>query len=106
LFVLPLAPISQVQSRRDAEVVRVKKQYLQRFWDELEMDGFGSMSQSAGSKKRARAEETSNVVELHRPKYQRQCITLWKEACRSADNGYDADLPSLEEATKLFGYEG
>jgi hypothetical protein len=89
--------------------VRIKKQYLQRFWDELERDGFvgmSLMSARAGSKKRARADETSNVVELHRPKYQRQCITLWKDACRSADNGYDAELPSLEEATKLFGYEG
>jgi Homeobox KN domain len=48
------------------------------------------------------------VIELctvsPRPKYRRQSIDAWKEACQTANHVYDDDLPSLEEATRLFGY--
>jgi len=29
---------------------------------------------------------------------------LWKEACKAAEGLYDCDLPTLEEATLLFGF--
>jgi Homeobox KN domain len=39
-----------------------------------------------------------------RPKYRRHSIDVWKEACQTANHVYDDELPSLEEATRLFGY--
>lgn len=39
-----------------------------------------------------------------RPKFRRFSVELWKDACRSAENVYDHELPSLEEAVTLFGY--
>jgi len=39
-----------------------------------------------------------------RPKYRRVSFDLWKEACQNTTNIYDNGLPSLEEATQLFGY--
>jgi hypothetical protein len=39
-----------------------------------------------------------------RAKYRRMSVELWKEACQTANHVYDQELPSLEEATQLFGY--
>lgn len=39
-----------------------------------------------------------------RPKYRRRSLDIWKEACQAANHVYDDELPSLEEATRLFGY--
>ncbi len=36
----------------------------------------------------------------------RRCIQDWQSACQNARHGYDASLPSLEEAASLFGYSG
>jgi hypothetical protein len=40
----------------------------------------------------------------HRPKFLRKCTSTWRDACRVAADGYDRELPSLEEASHLFGY--
>lgn len=34
----------------------------------------------------------------------RKCLQDWQSACQNARHGYDASLPSFEEATNLFGY--
>lgn len=36
----------------------------------------------------------------------RKCVEDWQSACQNARHGYDATLPSLEEAANLFGYSG
>ena len=38
------------------------------------------------------------------PNQKRFKMNHWKEACRNARHGYDNSLPSLEEATLLFGF--
>jgi hypothetical protein len=84
----------QVQSRRDAEIVRTKKYYLKLYMSDV--GGFMSTP-------KRRCANVSGVS-APRPKYRRVSVDLWKEACQMAKNGYDEALPSLEEATQLFGY--
>ena len=49
--------------------------------------------------------EATSYMLSPRPKYRRRSIDIWKEACQTANHVYDDDeLPSLEEATRLFGY--
>lgn len=64
-------------------------------------DDFTARQDLKASKKRAR-EEDENVA--FRPKYLRQSLPTWRDACRSAENVYDRELPSLEEASHLFGF--
>jgi CRP-like cAMP-binding protein len=95
---LPLS--AQVQSRRDAEIVRLKKQYLRKYLTE----SFVAIP-LLQVVHRKRALETAEVeVATPRPKYRRVSLDMWKEACRTAKNVYDDALPSLEEAAQLFGY--
>jgi hypothetical protein len=54
-------------------------------------------------RKRSRIIE-ADEAEIHRPKYLRKCTNTWRDACRTASDGYDCDLPSLDEASHLFGY--
>jgi len=44
---------------------------------------------------------TSSIME---PVQKRKCLEDWSSACRNARHGYDNSLPSLEEATNLFGF--
>jgi len=90
------------QSRRDAEIVRVKKDCLS-----LYLAGEATNRVVVNSKKRPAV----HVVApdgfpdlLPRHKFRRQSVELWKEACLTANHVYDGNLPSLEEATQLFGY--
>jgi hypothetical protein len=39
-----------------------------------------------------------------RKKFRRESLEMWKEACGTAQDIYDHDLPTLEEATLLFGF--
>ena len=55
------------------------------------------------SRKRSRTIEPDEA-EVHRPKYLRKCTNTWRDACRTATDGYDCELPSLDEASHLFGY--
>ena len=84
-------------SRRDVEIVRMKKHYLKLFLAENDI--------LPSTPKRARPQD-ENVEEVTtpRPKYRRVSIELWKSACLTTSNSYDEALPSLEEATQLFGY--
>ena len=85
----------QEQSRRDAELMRLKKKLLATY--------FAQKAES--SKKRtvcALFEAVENVTP--RPKYRRVSLDMWRSACKTAGDTYDESLPSLEEATQLFGY--
>lgn len=43
-------------------------------------------------------------VQTPRKKFRRISLGLWRDACQNANHAYDEGLPSLEEATQLFGY--
>jgi hypothetical protein len=72
----------------------MKKQFLKLYLDE----------QSVPSTPKRNRVENYVEVQTPRPKYRRVSFDLWKEACLSTNNGYDHTLPSLEEATQLFGF--
>jgi len=57
-------------------------------------------------KKKKREHHQATVFsESPRKKFRRVSIELWRETCQNARNVYnDEALPSLEEATQLFGY--
>ncbi|CAB9510582.1 BEL1-like homeodomain protein [Seminavis robusta] len=85
----------KVQNRRDAEIVRLKRKYLKLFLDE------GGMTATPNAPiKRARQEGETTP----RKKFRRESLELWREACVAAQDIYDHDLPTLEEATLLFGF--
>ena len=87
----------QEQSRRDAELMRLKKKLLQEY--------FANKARRQPPKKRtfcALFEAVENVAP--RPKYRRVSLDMWRSACKTASYVYDESLPSLEEATQLFGY--
>ena len=84
----------------------MKKQYLKKFLAETAAAVAGietteEPQKTPSSKKRSR--ENEEVV-TNRPKYLRKSTPLWRDACRSAGDIYDRELPSLEEASHLFGY--
>lgn len=56
------------------------------------------------NKKRVLEGVASNPVSLTRKRYRTVSIDMWKDACRNASHVNDEGLPSLEEATRLFGY--
>ena len=89
----------QMQRRRDAEIVRLKKHYLKLFLAE------SSATDAAVTPKRRRTTTNETDVVSPRRKFRRASLDLWKEACQSAACVYnDEELPSLEEASTLFGY--
>jgi hypothetical protein len=84
----------------------MKKQYLKKFLAETAAAAAGLTTADEPQKasmKRSRSSEEDEVA-TKRPKYLRQSPPLWRDACRSASNIYDRELPSLEEASHLFGY--
>jgi Homeobox KN domain len=120
---------------RNAEIVRLKKQYLSVFLAEHE----NAANTDSGNETNdllvyAKVTPNDNITikrkhQIHvipngcnedndslavtsalsmlspRPKYRRRSIDVWKEACQAANHVYDDDeLPSLEEAARLFGY--
>jgi Homeobox KN domain len=104
---------TKATSRRDAEIVRVKKHYLAFYLSGLRQE----QAETNNSNKRALVlpTTTSDVCDIleaaavtsvvtPRRKFRRTSVDLWKEACQTANNVYDQELPSLEEATQLFGY--
>jgi Homeobox KN domain len=113
---------------RDSEISRIKKYYLSRYLTEQEnisstsittTDTLAPSQPSTPLRKRKQDvhviptnDGTNNTAGASacsfippRPKYRRYSIDIWKEACQTANHVYDDDeLPSLEEATRLFGY--
>lgn len=84
----------QVQSRRDSEVVRMKRHYLKIYQAEA----------GASHLKRLRQEALVEVEQTPRKKYRQDSPSVWRDVCKAATHGYDNELPSLEEATILFGF--
>lgn len=50
------------------------------------------------------AQELPEAELTPRKKFRRVNASLWRETCESAEDLYDVDLPTLEEATLLFGF--
>ena len=86
----------QEQSRRDVELMRLKKHFLSVYFAE----------KAASNNKKRSVDALFQAVEkvAPRPKYRRISLDTWKSACMKACDGYDESLPSLEEASRLFGY--
>lgn len=86
----------------------MKKQYLKKFLSETAAAAAGiipaDVECQAASKKRGRSSQDDDEVVSRRPKYLRQSPPLWRDVCRSANDIYDRELPSIEEASHLFGY--
>lgn len=87
----------QIEDRKQIEITRIKNQCLKVFLEENSND--------MSSRKR-KVDPPAKAVEVAtpRPKFRRVSFELWKDACRTAENVYDNELPSLEEAVTLFGY--
>ena len=85
-----------MQSRRDAEIVKVKKQYLKTYLEE-------EQSAMAMARKRMAADSAQATL-MPRKKFRRVSVELWRDACHSAKNTYADSLPTMEEASRLFGY--
>ena len=97
----------QEQSRRNAELLRLKKQFLSIYFAEKQvLSNKASVNQASSSNKRSMSSALFEAVDnvAPRAKYRRVSLDLWKIACRTATNVYDESLPSLEEAAQLFGY--
>ena len=43
-------------------------------------------------------------IQTPRKKFRRVSMELWRDACQEASDIYDVNLPTLEEAARLFGY--
>jgi len=91
----------KVQARRDAEVVRIKKHYLKLYLSDCSTTDLLAMKSMP--MKRKRVEEVEDVAILRR-KFSQPSPSLFREVCTTANHVYDMGLPSLEEATFLFGY--
>lgn len=96
----------KIQSRRDGEVVRIKKHYLKLFLEEKSVAPSESdRNVSPQKRKREDSEDSSEDVLTLRPKFARKnAPSTWRFACIRAGHFRDASLPSLEEAARLFGY--
>jgi hypothetical protein len=55
----------------------------------------------------SRAKRTVDEESVQSPnkKFRRISLNLWRDVCQNADHAYDESLPSLEEATQLFGFD-
>jgi hypothetical protein len=82
-------------------VVRIKKQYLMQHLSDCSASDLLVMRTSPV--KRTRSDDFEDVV-VRRRKYSEASPSLFREACTTASHVYDIGLPSLEEATALFGY--
>jgi hypothetical protein len=96
----------QVSTRRDAEIVRLKKQYLATYLAEKEATvDVHSSSSSLSSPSPKKRKVTAVIPETPRPHFRRFSVELWKKACIQAQDPHDDEqLPSLEEAATLFGF--
>lgn len=73
--------------------MRLKRRFLKLFLEEQ------------GSIQVKRSFETVRETDLSpRKKFRLESPKVWKEACKAAADLYDTDLPTLEEATLLFGF--
>lgn len=90
-----------MQTRRDAEIVRVKKQCLTQY-----NDAQNNLSLPIQKRKlrQAQFEQFEEMSHTPRKKFRRVSLEVWKTACQNSANVYCDSLPTLEEAVQLFGY--
>lgn len=101
--------IQRLHSRRDAEIVRMKRHYLQVYLAETSVKAIATDAERTLAapvtppitKKRFFEQDLLTTLSLPR-KYPRVGVAGWKEACQTAETA--DELPSLEEAARLFGY--
>eukprot|EP00543_Licmophora_paradoxa_P015733 CAMPEP_0202474586 /NCGR_PEP_ID=MMETSP1360-20130828/92464_1 /ASSEMBLY_ACC=CAM_ASM_000848 /TAXON_ID=515479 /ORGANISM="Licmophora paradoxa, Strain CCMP2313" /LENGTH=110 /DNA_ID=CAMNT_0049101723 /DNA_START=1282 /DNA_END=1614 /DNA_ORIENTATION=- len=101
----------QIQSRRDSEIVRIKKHYLALFLQEANSNPSLLTSKIGSSSDVVPVSPGSTVTRNHckrkmqpRPIYPKNAPKHWREACVAARHVNDVNLPSLEEAAQLFGF--
>lgn len=85
----------KVQNRRDAEIVRLKQKFLKLYLEEC------GLVTNTPPKRSFEAPQAENTP---RKKFCLESPSLWKKACQTAVGVDDIDLPTLEEATLLFGF--
>lgn len=96
----------KIQSRRDGEVVRIKKHFLRVYLAETPLATAHFVPVSPTKRKREEVEKDDNMsAVVQRPQsIQRRVPSTWRDACHDAPHFRDETLPSLEEAARLFGY--
>jgi len=95
----------KVQSRRDGEVVRIKKQYLKVYLArEAETVGLLTSRLASAPSPIKRKVSEDPETEAKRIKFDGQSPTMWRSACSEAKYGYCDSLPTMEEAALLFGF--
>jgi len=106
VYTFPKIMLNEIQSRRDSEIVRIKKHFLKVFLTgNLNLLSFSHVSDIPQKRKRIVTEECFEQVVFLRPKYNRKNAPgTWRGACISATHFRDSSLPNLEEAARLFGY--
>jgi hypothetical protein len=90
-----------MQTRRDAEIVRVKKQCLTQYND---AQNNRSLPIQKRKLRQAQLEQVEDITQTPRKKFPRVSLEVWKAACQNSADVYCASLPTLEEAAQLFGY--
>jgi hypothetical protein len=90
-----------MQTRRDAEIVRVKKQCLTQYNG---AQSNRSLPIQKRNLRQAQIEQLDEIPQTPRKKFRRVSFEVWKAACQNSPDVYCASLPTLEEAAQLFGY--
>jgi hypothetical protein len=94
-------------SPQDDECPQVAEASEPRTALETQASGESSSSEMSFSRpmiSRAKRTVDQESVQTPRKKFRRLSLNSWRDACQNADHTYDESLPSLEEATQLFGY--
>ncbi|KAI2507397.1 Homeodomain [Fragilaria crotonensis] len=95
----------KVRSRRDGEIVRIKKHFLRVFLTETPLAPCRFVPVTPTKRKREKIEKSCDPADVDRSKcVRRKAPTTWRDACKDAPHFRDDALPSLEEAARLFGY--
>jgi hypothetical protein len=94
-------------SPQDDEFPQVAKATEPRTALETQASGESSSSEVSFSRpmiSRPKRTVDQESVQTPRKKFRRISLNSWKDSCQNADHAHDESLPSLEEATQLFGY--
>lgn len=85
-----------MESKRDAQINRLRKKILKLFHQEH------CAVLPASPKRKITCDEATETTP--RKKFQSASTDMWRNECQNTSNIYGANLPTLEEAAHLFGY--